>query len=487
LVRSALGELLCAPAQAAQERPPDFGSIHSSCRRSVARVQLFLSSVSDEFLSYRERLRHLLTRPDVEVKVQEDFIVSGDATLEMLDRYIQGCDGVIHLVGDMTGAMAKPPSVAAIASRYPDMGSRFPLAEFLQPDGPTLSYTQWEAWLALWHGKKLFFASPSEMAPRDEKYRRDPEQRALQHAHLARLRCVARNPGSKFTSQENLAAEVLRSFVLNLLVRAESYDQAQHVSLIELNRRVSIFLASSSELKEDRDAFDLYIRQENDDLIKQGIYVEIKRWENFLDAMSETCLQDDYDSAIRESDIFVCLFKTKAGKYTEHEFEVAHRSFSDLGKPRIYTYFKIAEVSTHQSSREALSSLWAFQDKLLGLGHYHTEYKSCEDLNLKFRRQLDKLLNEGRLTKGVSPYQENDTARRQATQQHAGHEKGNLSSLPSSNLPPAEKKSFSESDLVKELQITQEMQQMGAIDKDNAIILQSLKISQIRILRSSNS
>jgi len=121
----------------------------------MARVQLFLSTVSAEFLSYRERLRHLLTRPDVEVKVQEDFIVSGDETLEMLDRYIQGCDGVIHLVGDMTGAMAKPPSVAAIAQRYPELASRYPLAEFLQPDGPSLSYTQWEAWLALWHGKKL--------------------------------------------------------------------------------------------------------------------------------------------------------------------------------------------------------------------------------------------------------------------------------------------------------------------------------------------
>jgi hypothetical protein len=79
----------------------------------VARVQLFLSTVTAEFLSYRERLRHQLSRPDVEVKVQDDFIVTGDGTLEMLDAYIQGCDGVIHLVGDMTGAMAPrspPPS-----------------------------------------------------------------------------------------------------------------------------------------------------------------------------------------------------------------------------------------------------------------------------------------------------------------------------------------------------------------------------------------
>ena len=186
----------------------------------MARVQLFLSTVSAEFLSYRERLLHLLTRPDVEVKVQEDFIVTGDETLEMLDRYIQGCDGVIHLVGDMTGAMAKPQSVTAIRSRYLDLATRLPLAEFLQTDGPSLSYTQWEAWLALWHNKRLYIATPSDGAPRDERYQCEPEQQALQLAHLARLRSVARYPGTEFSSQEHLAAEVLRSFVLDLLVAA---------------------------------------------------------------------------------------------------------------------------------------------------------------------------------------------------------------------------------------------------------------------------
>jgi tetratricopeptide (TPR) repeat protein len=187
----------------------------------VARVQLFLSTVSAEFLSYRERLRHQLSRPDVEVKVQEDFIVTGDGTLEMLDAYIQGCDGVIHLVGDMGGAMAGPQSVAAIEARYPELASRFPLAEFLQPDGPSLSYTQWEAWLALWHGKKLFIAIPDDAAPRDPGHRVNPEQQALQQAHLARLRSVGRHPAvPPFRGPDHLAAEVLRSFVLDLLVAA---------------------------------------------------------------------------------------------------------------------------------------------------------------------------------------------------------------------------------------------------------------------------
>jgi hypothetical protein len=47
----------------------------------VAQVLLFLSTVSAEFRSYRERLRHLLDRPNVTVEGREDFIVSGDESL----------------------------------------------------------------------------------------------------------------------------------------------------------------------------------------------------------------------------------------------------------------------------------------------------------------------------------------------------------------------------------------------------------------------
>ena len=191
----------------------------------MAKVNLFLSSVSAEFHSYRERLRHLITRPNVEVKVQEDFIETGDETLEKLDTYIKGCDAVIHLVGDMTGAMAKPQSVAAIAARYPDLASRLPLAKFLVQEGPCLSYTQWEAWLGLWHGKRLFIATPQPHAPRDGSYRCDPRQQALQQAHLSRLRAAARYPGLEFSSQDELAAGVLRSFVLDLLVAAQRSEQ----------------------------------------------------------------------------------------------------------------------------------------------------------------------------------------------------------------------------------------------------------------------
>ena len=58
----------------------------------------------------------------------------------------------------------------------------------------------------------------------------------------------------------------------------------------QTRRTIRIFLASSSELRDDRDAFDLYFRQRNDFLLEGGTYLQIVRWENFLDAMSATRL-----------------------------------------------------------------------------------------------------------------------------------------------------------------------------------------------------
>ncbi len=172
----------------------------------MANVRIFLSAVSAEFRSYRDALRHDLDRPDVTVKVQEDFIATGTETLDKLDVYIQQCDAVIHLVGDMTGAVALPPSVAMIRQRYPDLVERLPpLHLLLEPDAPALSYTQWEAWLALYHGKVLIIAAPQAGAPRDEHYRLIEQQRTAQQAHLARLAAVERYPEIRFANADRLA------------------------------------------------------------------------------------------------------------------------------------------------------------------------------------------------------------------------------------------------------------------------------------------
>lgn len=163
------------------------------------------------------------------------------------------------------------------------------------------------------------------------------------------------------------------------------------------SKRVEIFLASSAELRKDRDDFELYLRQLNDQLSEQALYLKINRWENFLDAMSQTRSQDEYNKAVRTSDIFVSLFFTKTGNFTEEEFDVAHRQFKETGKPLIYTFFKNAPVNTDQLDDEVVSLL-KFKKKLAKLEHFYTVYNNIEDLKLQFRNQLDKLREQGKLS-----------------------------------------------------------------------------------------
>ena len=144
-----------------------------------------------------------------------------------------------------------------------------------------------------------------------------------------------------------------------------------------------LFLASSSELKEDREQFEIFINRKNKDWIDKGIFLDLIIWEDFLDAVSQTRLQDEYNKAIQECDIFVMLFATKVGKYSEEEFETAFGQFKTTNKPFIFTYFKDSEINTGSANKKDLMSLWAFQEKLGELGHFYTLYKNIDELEIQ--------------------------------------------------------------------------------------------------------
>lgn len=150
-----------------------------------------------------------------------------------------------------------------------------------------------------------------------------------------------------------------------------------------------IFLASSNELKADRDQFEIAIARKSERWRDKGVVLQPIRWENFIDAVSKTRLQDEYNRAIRDSDIFVMLFHTKVGPYTEEEFETAYDQFKTTGIPQIYTYLNTAPGSPEQPS------LKAFKDKLKAIGHFFTPYANTDALLRHFNDQLDMLAANG--------------------------------------------------------------------------------------------
>ena len=158
-----------------------------------------------------------------------------------------------------------------------------------------------------------------------------------------------------------------------------------------MNNTIKIFLASSAELKDDRLALENYIGRENKLLQQEGTFIHLDIWEDFIDAVSQTRSQDEYNKKIQSADIFIMLFFTKVGMYTSEEFDKALEQFKKANKPLIYTYFKNAHIKFGSLNRNDTKSVWDFQDKLKALGHFQTEYESEADLKLDVAEQLDKL------------------------------------------------------------------------------------------------
>jgi Domain of unknown function (DUF4062) len=232
-----------------------------------ATVKIFLSTVSDEFRPSRDQLRTDLTRHNVEVKVQEDFKDLGSDTLDKLDVYICSCDAVVHLIGEMTGSQPADVEQHALLRKHPDLPSRLPpLAEALK-SRDAISYTQWEAWLALYHGKLLLTAKADGMAPRGPKFNPTEASRISEATHLARLETIRRFPGCVFSSPADLAKHIAFTAILDLLVKSYADEEGRRADVAEgfIREMASKVRAATLDLegmkRAIRDAIDIYEKE----------------------------------------------------------------------------------------------------------------------------------------------------------------------------------------------------------------------------------
>jgi hypothetical protein len=106
-----------APRYLIRDRDGIYGE---EVRRCLA--SLNVEKPESPFPGLREQLRHYLSRADCEAKVQEEFRQSGDRdTVEALAGYIERCADVIHLVGELPGAVANKKAVAAYLGKEPTL------------------------------------------------------------------------------------------------------------------------------------------------------------------------------------------------------------------------------------------------------------------------------------------------------------------------------------------------------------------------------
>ena len=151
-------------------------------------------------------------------------------------------------------------------------------------------------------------------------------------------------------------------------------------------------MASSNELKADRDQFAAFITRLNEHYEPRGFEFILKIWE-FLDpAYNNERKQEEYNAVIRKCDYFVSLFHTKAGKYTLEELKVAREECVTRHMP-LFIYFR--DLDYWQALQQKDKNLEEVKQYLGdGLEHFWGGYNNNDKLHLDFVLWLDKKLNQ---------------------------------------------------------------------------------------------
>ncbi len=149
-------------------------------------------------------------------------------------------------------------------------------------------------------------------------------------------------------------------------------------------KTINVFLASSTELSDDREFFSSFVRRMDKTFQKMGSHLRPQMWEDLDASWKGHREQDDYNELIRKSQMFLALFYKEAGKFTIEEFDVAIEKFNQTKQtPKIYVYKKAL-----QEGEKIDTKLEDFQKRLEEMGLYWTTYSTQDSLHLHFLQQL---------------------------------------------------------------------------------------------------
>ena len=154
-------------------------------------------------------------------------------------------------------------------------------------------------------------------------------------------------------------------------------------------KNITVFLASSDELKNDRNSFHSLVASLDEIFEPRGYRIRCRRWEDFSAFCTGTRTQDDYNRIVRASDICICMFHRKAGEYTIEEFNQALDEYvKNQSHPKTFVY--IRALIEGEMEDEALKR---FKEDLFDrVGHYWCNYATDDAMKLHFVMQLERII-----------------------------------------------------------------------------------------------
>ena len=139
---------------------------------------------------------------------------------------------------------------------------------------------------------------------------------------------------------------------------------------------VSIFIAGSKELKEERAQLKILANDISSEAYMQGINIKAFSFDNFNDN------QDKYDKFIEtNTDIFILIIKKHLGDKSREEFIRAANSFNKKKRPEIIVFLHESVVNSDE--------IYSLMGEHLGTQYYAVDYSSTDDLVVKARKRID--------------------------------------------------------------------------------------------------
>ncbi len=133
-----------------------------------------------------------------------------------------------------------------------------------------------------------------------------------------------------------------------------------------------IFIASSAELKPERNELVDLMMDLNDELEENGIKLNSVLWETMDSSMRAGRKEDEYLVKLKECEVCIVLFWKTLGEYTVEELDVAVAEMQAGRMPRrVYTLFKepcediteeLAEFKRNFASRYPMLEISTFHD-----------------------------------------------------------------------------------------------------------------------------
>ena len=155
-----------------------------------------------------------------------------------------------------------------------------------------------------------------------------------------------------------------------------------------MKKLISIFLAGSKSLTEERNAIKASVHELNLEYKDKGVDVQIETesYENHRRFPDDQSSYDRYIEA--EADVFVCILKDRIGNQTNRELATAVKAYNEKNIPEIIVFLN----KNRDENSPEVAEIYKILREHFGPSFYYVEYSDSEDLKIKVKSRIERFV-----------------------------------------------------------------------------------------------